>query len=382
VFEGQQGQGRVSPEVFRRKIVTLVCPARGKPLSDRTNKRHVCLADTLTIWEKKKPACRRAICPNVFEGRIKKVFTVYQKNENQLTLVQSAISGHSKTETNKRRFNASIYADMCSITSQAPKCQNEAAKRSIAIRGSITNFSKKSRKRMIEHMAKIRSPGTLQFVTLTYTDKVWFSGLSGRDLQKHLETFCHALEHNFDAGIVWRKEFKRRQSGTHTGQIAPHLHLIIRGVGACENFHNWVSTAWTRITGDKCRVDVQVARSRRHAYSYVSKYVAKTEEDESLISEIFHNTGDIGRHWGIRGKWDVAASVTVELSQDETIQLKRLIRSWLKSKNRQRFAKIAGKISAQHGLSVFGLGDESNNSKTPTILRLIAHAHTLARARI
>jgi len=44
------------------------------------------------------------------------------------------------------------------------------------------------------------------------------------------------------AAIIWKLEFKERQSGKNKGKIAPHYHLLVLGVpwrfgfacGACE----------------------------------------------------------------------------------------------------------------------------------------------------
>ena len=41
--------------------------------------------------------------------------------------------------------------------------------------------------------------------------------------------FLHLLWYNNPA-IIWKQEFKDRQSGKNKGEIAPHYHLLVFGV--------------------------------------------------------------------------------------------------------------------------------------------------------
>jgi len=290
------------------------------------------------------------------------------------SLVQSAI-------THETEFSVSVFADMLELKAHQPHYPHMRSKPpKKSPRGSVTTFSRKSRKRMLEMMAKIRNPGKLIFITLTYTDNAWFGKSSnGRVLETHLDNICKWFEYNRpDCGIIWRKEWLPRKSGKHIGQIAPHLHLIIRGSNItskadCESFHNLLQDAWGKITGEKSRVDVQIAHSRKHAYYYVSKYVAKPlTKDESYIREFFHNQNAcVGRHWGVRGMWDFSPSLTVNISKNDAIQVKRFMRYWYRSRGQKSWAKRMAKIPAEYSLSGMGLGDGDGDLTSSVIFRVL-----------
>lgn len=304
-----------------------------------------------------------------------------------MTISQIAVSNQSEGTRDERSevplssvpylpndvFALVLYADVAvmSAMGNAPSDDIENQKNShYAKRQAITVFSRKSRKRMIETMAKIRGDcNGMKFITLTYRDEEYFGdSLDPSDFQAHLNTFMEEIERFFpNAGIIWRKEYKPRKSGDFAGKIAPHAHLIVKDfIQNDETALEWVSKRWSRITGAGgrdalARVDVQTAKNRKHAYSYLSKYVAKVDdENETEISEFFHNhKGKIGRHWGVRGNFDLSEGLTITLSYDEAIDLKRMIRSWLKSKKKQAFAKVMTKIPDCYGMTVLGVGDES-----------------------
>ncbi len=76
----------------------------------------------------------------------------------------------------------------------------------------------------------------------------------------------------------------------------------------------------------KAGTNVRKITSRRHAMNYVSKYAAKEASDGYAV----------GRRWGDElGDWTSRPSAQVDLSVDEWVLLKRIIRGW---------AKIAGSL--------------------------------------
>ena len=243
---------------------------------------------------------------------------------------------------------------------------------------------------MIQKLAMIRHPGLLMFITLTYRDQEWFGdNLNCRDLKDQLDLFCKWLEYNYPGcGVIWRVEAKRRLSGVHTGKVAPHIHLVVRGV--TENLGKFQQAArlqWAVLTdslkrGAYPRCEVEIAKSRRHALYYLSKYTAKVETgpDENYISEFFHNReNDFGRHWGIRGHWDMSTSFTFELSVSEAVILKRLIRAWLRSRKQSHYARKLARVKPEHGMFVCGLGDNDELGRSPPILRMVRCARQLAK---
>lgn len=249
-----------------------------------------------------------------------------------------------------------------------------------AKRGCITGFSQRARGRMMRAVADLRGKGKQTFLTLTYNDAVWFGeNLNPRDLQRHLENLSHRLMRlGVDVKILWRKEWATRKSGEHVGEVAPHIHILIQGVSLTnKKFRKWLWSAWHEITTEKdttrlpkSRVDVQVAHSRKHAYYYLSKYVAKPDEidsasdnDEEMIDisplkKFFNDhAGSIGRHWGLRGNWDRSSSLVVELTHEQFLQIRREVRKWVSRRNR-RFGRVMAGMGEHVGFSVFGLGDE------------------------
>jgi len=51
------------------------------------------------------------------------------------------------------------------------------------------------------------------------------------DYKGHLEAFCDRMQRRWPGvAIIWKLEFKERQSGKNKGKIAPHYHLLVFGV--------------------------------------------------------------------------------------------------------------------------------------------------------
>lgn len=260
------------------------------------------------------------------------------------------------------------------------------------IRGEVRGFSRASHKRMIEFMAKIRTDSPMLFLTLTYPDE--FPDGQPDKWKANFEAFRRRFERRFPyASAIWRLELKDRKSGGNFGKIAPHNHLIIvlnnePHVGICEKnlFHNgrmikktvsvlsetmeeWASQAWFEIVGSddekhkKHGAFCVALASKKRAYRYISKYIAKEDNDNFSV----------GRRWGRIGKFEVGSSASVLLTKAEYIELLRMLRGWLKSRARTQYKKLkaAGfeaKFSefykrlgadAMKGCSVFGIGDKT-----------------------
>jgi len=227
-------------------------------------------------------------------------------------------------------------------------------------RSSIAGFSRASRKRMIEFMARVRHNGSMLFLTMTYDDLSLVR--DDLDLKAEFEAFRRRFERAFPTwAALWRIELQTRKSGIHEGKQVPHYHLLVFTEEKyedaylktiAESFQSWGAVAWQEITTsfDPAHLvygfHVTPVRSRKHAYSYVSKYVGKEAHDHF----------EIGRRWGRIGTFEIAASETFVLDDQEHIALRRLIKRWLKNKNPQ-FARRFSRMSASAGFSVLGLGD-------------------------
>jgi len=228
------------------------------------------------------------------------------------------------------------------------------------IRGNVTGFSKASRKRMIEYMARIRHTGSMMFATMTYSDDVLLRGEA--DVRAHFEAFRRRLERTFPAWrALWRIELQDRKSGELIGEIVPHFHILIfTDIKYDDNllnvitnsFASWASVAWHEIIGStdpngyRYGFHCTPVRNRKHAMSYISKYIGKESTDDY----------EIGRRWGRIGKFDVGYSETFRLTEDENIIFKRLIRRWLRNKNVQ-YARKFSRTKIDVSYSIYGLGD-------------------------
>lgn len=307
---------------------------------------------------------------------------IAQNAPQSQSLVLCTISGGDNL------ISLSSHADMVRITQKQPKQQ---PRRNLPKRGSVSIFSRRSRKRMIEHLSMKRDLLRPIFITLTLPDEVWFDRhWTGRDLERCRQLFVRRLEHEFSGvGLVWRKEYAERKSGRFSGEICPHLHILADGIMSdLADLRRWCWRVWHEVLTDgRCdlpkrpRIDVSPARNKRHAYYYVSKYTAKLDNEES-VCEFFHNhAGEVGRHWGKRGAWDMSAVFTVRLTHEQFIQLRRLAASWLKRRN-MRYARRLMRQNPDVGFSLFGLGDQScgvwRDFWDSTLVKMVLHAQELA----
>lgn len=256
------------------------------------------------------------------------------------------------------------------------------------IRGTVRGFSKAARKRMIEFMAMARVKGHMLFATFTYPDE--FPIGQPEIWNAHFEALRRRIERKYpDYAIIWREELQARKSGVNKGKIAPHFHLLVdtglQGYSvsvshtesygrliektvspASESFEAWALQAWSEIVGagdekhQKHGCFVVACRNKKHAYKYISKYVAKQETDDF----------EVGRRWGRIGSWDISESWTCVISQAEYIELKRLFRQVLR-KRYSKFWRAFSQQSPAAGATFFGFGDISD---MPTLVHKAINA--------
>lgn len=314
-------------------------------------------------------------------------FPVHQKAESR-HLARS--SRHRKD----RYMQVNIHCDMLDFQSVHGIGSTSPTNGGGGKRGEIKGFSRASRKRMIEFMAKTRFVGQLLFATFTYPDA--FPIDDKKTWDAHFEALRRRIEREYpEYNILWRKELKRRKSGRNIGYVAPHWHMIIDtkiesvpdiredhylsyGISkpkttssASRKFERWALQAWSEIVGSgdvkhgQQGCFVVACRNRRHAFKYISKYVAKEENDDFVV----------GRRWGRIGKWNTASSGYFVLTRIELIELKRLLRGWMKSKGID-YRKFIASMPLKNGFSILGLGDAA---RTGNLFRqLINHAASLA----
>ena len=189
---------------------------------------------------------------------------------------------------------------------------------SSARRGTITHFSRKSRKRLIELACRLRDDARGLFITCTYRTNQRDFRLS----KSHLDKLCRWLRYHYPwCSILWRMETQDR------GAI--HYHLLVFGVRFIPA--KMLTAYWQSLTGDDSYPDVKRIHNRRQALSYVSKYIAKRLDqvgrrfirliprearmDLSIChkrrrgffrwkatKELRLGSGFIGRFWGVAGR--------------------------------------------------------------------------------
>lgn len=291
---------------------------------------------------------------------------VGNKPHSAPVLVQCAIS-HRREALPSAGFSVDVYADLLKVRKQPVTIKSSQQHRSqrFSRRGIVRSFSRKSRKRMIERLAMLRSVAGGFFVTLTYPDDVEHSG---RKAKRDLDALTKRLRRRFPSvGGIWRLELKRRKSGERTGEIAPHFHILLFGWHQREQLvRMWLQLAWSRIvyeTNDpprRVRTRADVISSRKHAARYASKYAAKLDDELDDEPENLR-ISQFGRRWGTFGALNCAAAVTLTLSWREAVELRRMCARWLHAK-RSRFERPLVRGSPHQGFAVLGLGDQSSGT--------------------
>lgn len=159
-------------------------------------------------------------------------------------------------------------------------------------RGNISTFSRKSRRRMIDFLARMDLDQTdTKFITLTFKGTP-----SPEQAKRALKQFMQGIRRNHpQSSGVWRSELQKRD--------AIHFHLMMF------NLPYWkqadMQKRWEQCTGEPMSiVDVRRMRNGKQTMYYVSKYIAKADTSDSppsLVDAPYqHNSAStsIGRQWG------------------------------------------------------------------------------------
>jgi hypothetical protein len=163
-------------------------------------------------------------------------------------------------------------------------------------RGTIQGFSRKSRRRLIDLMARLDTSATRKtFLTLTFQGKP-----SPDEARAAFKRFTMRLRRSHpDVSGVWRVELQERGSA--------HYHMMLFALPYIPQRE--LQDIWTACTReDRSIVNVQLIRSHRGVMKYVSKYIAKASKTVSStsldnvpyqhgVSEAFE-----GRQWGYINK--------------------------------------------------------------------------------
>lgn len=213
------------------------------------------------------------------------------------------------------------------------------------VRGVITGFSAASRKRLIDLVNLWRNTDDMVFVTLTYHND-WSE--DWRDWKRQLDNFIKRLRYHYpDARGVWRLEYQKRG--------APHFHLMIAGMpdllqGIIKDVTEWwgeiahAESEYHGLYATKC----ERIQNRRKANYYVSKYVAKIEENAP-------ENQAAGRMWGRFGDIDTD-EIVIPMLVENLIAIRSYIELVLETVGHKYAHRLK---EAPHGLgwSVYGVGD-------------------------
>jgi len=165
-------------------------------------------------------------------------------------------------------------------------------------RKKIKGLSQKSRFNLLRWIARIDWDQLPKgyFVTLTYPDERARVGLRRATVQR--SHFVRATENHLEEQIpiLWRKEYKTRQTGRWAGVQVFHWHLCVFTAKPLDNL--FVNEAWTKIIKAKrfIQTDVKPMNSGQHAAMYTAKYLTK-EKGRGILDNAPKLTKP-GRAWG------------------------------------------------------------------------------------
>jgi hypothetical protein len=185
----------------------------------------------------------------------------YVLSQNLQDLRPANHGGSVVVEAQGRLFKVQVQY----VTNGVPK-----ACVSMPVRGRVGGFSAKSRKRLLEKLARLdhEKSGKVSFLTLTYPK--YFP--TPQRAKEHLRAWCKRVAARYPAfSAVWRLELQRRG--------APHFHLLCFGLPFVPK--EWVQRTWAAVIGQpgvEVFTRIEAMRSWRGAMHYASKYIAKVQD--------------------------------------------------------------------------------------------------------
>lgn len=163
----------------------------------------------------------------------------------------------------------------------------ENSENSHSKRGKVSQFSARSRGRMLDMVYKLDKNAVPIMITLTYPADWW--QFTPAQVKMHLDHFARVLERHYPrAAFIWKLEFQDRG--------APHYHLLIWNA---KPWYKDVARWWWEVVGSgdpahlKAGTKVEALRSYRGTLSYCGKaYMGK--ESATPPGQNW------GRLWGVR----------------------------------------------------------------------------------
>jgi hypothetical protein len=246
-------------------------------------------------------------------------------------------------------------------------------------RGQIHGFSRASRRRMMQFLAKVcLDEGLPLFGTTTYPD---IFPDEAEKFKRDLRALIERLKRRFPlVGLLWRLEFKRRKSGVNAGKVAPHFHwllwnvprafdfkaetgqwakisqagdgtwretvkfydggkiaTVVKPVSGQDRFTEWLSRNWYDVagTGDlkhyNAGTNVKVLTSKREVFFYVSKYMGKEESEAGCACP--------GRFWGVVNPKNIPMGErrVIGCTGRQAVQLIRFMRRYVHAVTQRKY---------------------------------------------
>ncbi len=215
-----------------------------------------------------------------------------------------------------------------------------------ARRGMVTSFSSAARKRLMRTIAATERRNRPLFVTMTYPGDFPDDANKWR---RDLDVFGKRFVRAFDGGsFVWRMEFKERKTGDSKGLLAPHFHLLVWGVGL-KKFRRWGDSSWYGVVGSgdvdhlRAGVSSEHIRTWRGTMSYVSKYLAKTDDMPPLWN---------GRLWGVISRKNIpwAIVIRIPLGEGAAVRAVRVARKFMRLTGKTLVWGVAWIVNAERFL--------------------------------
>ncbi len=183
--------------------------------------------------------------------------------------------------------------------------------KAVPLRGDITEFSRKSRRRMLLALNRCDFRKTRAvFVTLTFHSIPEIEAAT-----KSLQKFIKRVRRKFPlTSGIWRKEFQQRG--------AAHFHVIFFGLP----YWDWkeMLDCWRECTPDhEGSIWVKLLRNSKSIIGYVAKYIAKVAKGEGtpLLDVSPYLTAaqkpKIGRCWGYINKAALPLAETSVIAVDD-----------------------------------------------------------------
>jgi len=211
-------------------------------------------------------------------------------------------------------------------------------------RGKDTYLSKKSRIRLLKRLASIKDSFQL-FQTFTFPDDI----MEGKTITERSRissevrrTFLRKVRRRWPSfKAVIRQEWEPRKSGRIIGQECPHLHMIyLMNFLTKANYKDcarilaglWVESLHTQEVEQALSVAQHESsytwmHNQLMGKKYISKYIAKVDQSKTRESR--------GRAWYMVGKFDIPAAEWQALSNQDNIRIRRLLRRYMKGRNRK-----------------------------------------------